>query len=70
MDGRHGRLDEREENRAVEVVDDEEAAEDAVLPGQVCDAVFLGEGVHDVQQRQEPRGFHGHPANAAGDVER
>lgn len=70
VDRRHGRLDEREENRAVEVVDDKEAAEDAILPGEVRDAVLLGEGVHDVQKRQEPRGFHGHPANAARDVER
>lgn len=33
------------------------------------DVVLLGQCVHYVQQRQEPRAFHRHPSNSARDIE-
>lgn len=70
VDGRHGRLDEGEDQGAVDVVDDVEGREDLVLPGEVGDAVLRGEGVHHVEEREEAGAFHGHPGQAPGQVKR
>ena len=59
----------------MEILDDgidktyKETAENAILPWQISDAVLLRHRVHNVQEREEPRRLHGHPRDAAGDVE-
>lgn len=69
VDGRHGGLDPGEDDGAIDVVHDEEGGEDLVLPREIGDSMLRWEGVHDVQQGHEARALHGHPRDAARQVE-
>lgn len=69
--GCHAGLQEWEGDSAVGVVDDEEAGENFVLPGEVAksEAALGGKGAHHVEKGHEAGRFHGEPANPAGQVE-
>ena len=69
VDGGHGGLDEGEDDSTVGVVDDEEASQNLVLPGQIGNAVLGRECLHVVEQRGEARDLHGNPSDAARDIE-
>ena len=69
MDGRHGRLDEGEDDSTVGIVNDEETSQNLVLPRKICDAMLKWQGLHVVKEGHETRNLHGEPGNSAWDVE-